>query len=141
MDLVIQGPRIYARAICAPANRGDRAAKLVHAHGVFRALVAALPYANGAVIAAGDYELDPCASCESPIEGINDTTVSVEFTHTLAGGEVRNGEGVVRRSGVHQLRRERPLEVEDGSFVNIGGEAIVGVRGIGPPEGCRETRE
>ena len=117
MDLIVQGPRIYARAVCAPANRGDRAAKLVYAHGVFRALVAALPDADGAVVTAGGDKLDARTACEGSVEGINDTAVSVEFTHALAGREVGDAQSVVGRDGVHQLGRERPLQIEHGGFV------------------------
>ena len=87
---------------------------------LLRALVAPLPHANRAVVTAGGDELDASASCESSVEGINDTTVSVEFTHTLAGREVCDVQGVVGGDGVQDLGRERPLQVEDGGLVQVG---------------------
>ena len=72
VNFVVQRARVYVRAVRTPAYGSDGASEFIHAHGVLRALVAALPHANGAVVAAGDYELDPCASCESSVEGIKD---------------------------------------------------------------------
>ena len=103
MNLVVQRPRIYARPVRTPRDRRDRAPELIHADGLLRALVAPLPHANRAVVTAGGDELDASASCESSVEGINDTTVSVEFTHTLASREVRYTESVVGGDGVHEL--------------------------------------
>ena len=133
VNFVVQRARVYVRAVRTPAYGSDGASELIHAHGVLRALVTALPHANGAVIAAGDYELDPCASCECSVQGINDTTVSVEFTHTLASREVRDTESVVCGDGVHELRGERPLKVEDRGFVDVRNETIVCVGRISTP--------
>ena len=109
MDFIVQRPCIYARPVRSPRDGRDRAPELIHAHGLLRALVASLPHANRAVVTAGGDELDASASCESSVEGINDTTVSVEFTHTLAGREVCDVQGVVGGDGVQDLGRERPL--------------------------------
>ena len=133
MDFIIQCPRKYARPVCTPSNRGDRAPELVHAHWLLRALVAPLPDTDGAVIAAGGNELDASASCESSVQGINDTTVSVEFTHALASCEVCDVQGVVGRDSVEDLGCEGPLEVEDGGFVEVGYEAVVGVWRVRAP--------
>ena len=50
-------------------------------------------------------ELDAGASCESSVEGINDTTVSVESTHTLACREDCDIQGAVSGDGVQDLGR------------------------------------
>ena len=109
VDLVVQRTRVYARAVCTPAYRGYGAAQLIHAHWVLRALIASLPDADRAVVPASSDKLDPSAACERSVQGINDTAVGVEFTHTLAGREVRDTEGVVCRDSVHELGRKRPL--------------------------------
>ena len=106
MDFIVQRPCIYARPVRSPRDGRDRAPELIHAHGLLRALVASLPHANRAVVTAGGDELDASASCESSVEGINDTTVSVEFTHTLASREIRHTESVVCGDGVHKLGGE-----------------------------------
>ena len=95
VNLIVQCSRKYACPVCAPSDRGDWAPKLVHAHRLLRALVSPLPNADGAIITASGHELDASTSCESSVEGINDTTVSVEFTHALASREVCDVQGVV----------------------------------------------
>ena len=109
VNLIVQCSREYACPVCAPSDRGDWAPKLVHAHRLLRAFVSPLPNTDGAIITTGGNELDASTSCESSVEGINDTTVSVEFTHTLAGREVCDVQGVVGGDGVQDLGCERPL--------------------------------
>lgn len=133
VDFVVQCSRVYTRAIRTPADRRDGTSQLVHAHGLLQAFIPTFPYTNCSVITAGDDELDTCASCECSVQGINDTTVSVEFTHTLASREVRDTESVVCGDGVHELGGERPLKVEDGGFVDVGNETIVCVGRISTP--------
>ena len=109
MNLVVQRSRIYARPVRTPRDRCDRAPKLIHTHRLLRALVATLPDANRAVVTTSGDKLDPCASCESSVQGINDTTVSVESTHTLASCQVRHAQIVVGGNGVDDLGCEGPL--------------------------------
>ena len=136
VDFVVQCSRVYTRAIRTPADRRDGTSQLVHAHGLLRAFIPTFPYTNRSVITAGDDELDACASCECSVQGINDTTVSVEFTHTLAGRQGCDVECVVGGYGVHELGREGPLQVEHGGFVDVGDEAVVCVWRVCAPEGC-----
>ena len=105
VDLIVQRSCIYARPVRTPRDGRDRAPELIHAHGLLRALVAPLPHANRAVVTAGGDELDASASCESSVEGINDTTVSVESTHTLACREDCDIQGAVSGDGVQDLGR------------------------------------
>ena len=109
MNLIVQCSRKYACPVCAPSDRGDWAPKFVHAHRLLRALVSPFPNTDGTIITTGGNELDASTSCESSVEGINDTTVSVEFTHTLAGREVCDVQGVVGGDGVQDLGRQGPL--------------------------------
>lgn len=95
MDLIVQCASVYARAVRAPAYGRNWTAQLKHAHGCLWSLVASLPDSHGAVISAGHDKLNASSSCESPIEGINNSAVRVEFTHTLASREVRNAERAV----------------------------------------------
>ena len=107
--LVVQRTRIYARPIRAPAYRGDRAPQLVHAHGLLRALVAALPHADRPVVPAGRDELDARAAGECPVEGVDDAAVRVQLAYALPCREVGDGERVVCGDRVHELGGERPL--------------------------------
>lgn len=59
------------------------------------------------------------------------------FLDTLTGGNIREAQEVVCGDGVNGRRVERPLEVEDGCFMEAGQEAVVGVWRIGPPECCQ----
>lgn len=95
MDLIVQCAGVYTRAVRAPAYRRNWTPKLKHAHRCLRSLVAPLPNSHGPVISAGHDKLDAGSSCQSSVEGINDSAVRVEFTHTLASREVRNAERVV----------------------------------------------
>ena len=107
MDLIVQRPCVYTRSVRTPANGSDGTPKLIHAHGVLRTFITALPYANGSVVTASRDKLDAGASCECSVQGINDTTMSVESTHTLARREVRDAERMVGRSGVVIMFGER----------------------------------
>ena len=109
MNLVVQCARIYTRTIRTPADGGNWTAQLIHTDGVLWALVPAFPHANGTVVRSGDDELNASASCESSVQGINDSSVRMEFTHTLAGREVRDAQCVVSRNGIEYLRGKRPL--------------------------------
>lgn len=62
--------------------------------------------------------------------------MGAETTGTGSGGKVCIGEGMVGGDRVEKRGKEGPLEVEDGSFVDCGEKAIVGVWWVGTPEGC-----
>lgn len=133
MNLVVQRARIYARPIRTPRNRSNRTPELVHAHRMLRTLISSLPHTDCTVVSTCDDELDSSASCESSVEGIDDTTVGVQSTHTLAGRQVDHIQRMIRRNGVHELRCERPLEVEHGGFVYVRDETVVCVWGVCTP--------
>ncbi len=117
VNLIVQCAGVYTRTIRAPADGRNWTAQLKHAHRCFWSLVTSLPDTNGTVIGAGNNKFDASPSCESSVEGINNSAVRVEFTHTLASREVCDAESMVGRDGVEGLGGEGPLEVEDGCLV------------------------
>ena len=110
VDFIVQRHGIYARPVRTPRDGRDRAPELVHTHGLLRALVAPLPHANRAVVTAGvatSDELDAIAACESSVEGINETTVIVEFNGALD----RSNESLLRVFGAGDPGRVSLLRV------------------------------
>ena len=110
VDFIVQCPCIYARPVRTPRDGRDRVPELIHAHGLLRSLVASLPHANRAVVTAGvatSDELDAIAACESSVEGINETTVIVEFNGALD----RSNESLLRVFGAGDPGRVSSLRV------------------------------
>lgn len=135
VDLVVQRAHEHLRPIRAPTHRRRRTPNLQRRHRLPLPLRSALPHLHRAVVRRARHQLRAGAARDGAVERVHDRAMRAHAAHALARGQVRVAEGVVCAGGVEQRGAERPLEVEDGRFVQVLEEAVVGVWGVRAPEG------
>lgn len=136
VNLVVQRPNVDVLPVRAPAHTRHRTPHLPHRHALLAPIPISLPNLDRPVVRARHDEFHPRPARHRPVEGIDNPTVRADLFDALTSGDVREAEDVVCRDSVDRGRAERPVEVEDGGFVEAGQEGVVGVWRIGPPERC-----
>lgn len=100
MNLIINSTNIHICTIRTPRNGRHRASHLERRNGVLPRVLASLPYFHRAVIRARSHQLGPSAPRHRPIHRIDNFAVRTNAAVSLAGGDVRHAEHVVRGDGV-----------------------------------------
>jgi len=133
VDLVVQRANVDVDAVCAPADGCDGGFEVESDDGLLPSVFSSFPDLDCAVVGAGGDELGAAAAGHGAVDGVDDFAVGADFAEALAGCEVYCCEEVVCGDGVEGWGAERPLEVEDGGFCEVGDEAVVGVWRVGAP--------
>ena len=141
MNLVVDGSGIDHRAVCTPAHRSHRAANLPHLHWSFRAVVAAFPYSDRAIVAPGHDELSTSDTTDSPVKAVDNPAVRTKLTNAFPRSERDDIEGVVCGRSVNERMDEREVYVEYRCLVQGRKKAVVCIRGVGLPQSFRPYGE
>ena len=141
MNLVVDGSGIDHRAVRTPAHCRHGAANLPHLHWSFRAVVAAFPYSDRAIVASGHDELSTRDAANSPVKAVDNSAVRTKLPNAFPRGERDDIEGVVCGRSVDERMDEREVHVEYGGLVQSREKAVVCIRGVGLPQSFRPYGE
>ena len=100
MDHIVEGASIDSRAVGTPGHASSRTTEFKHRHWVLTPFVSPFPHAYSAVVACGGEELDPCATCQCPVNRVDDLTVGTESSNALPRSQISICKSVIGRDSV-----------------------------------------
>ena len=137
MNFVVQCADEHVLSVGAPADRRDRTAYLENSNACLVTLLAAFPYPHRPIIRACRNQLNASATGHCPVERINDSAMCAYFLDALASSDIRHVQNVIRADCIESRGVQRPLQVEDGCFVETREQSVIRVRRVCPPKRYR----
>jgi hypothetical protein len=100
MDHIVEATGIDNRAVGTP---GHATTEFKHRHWVITPFLSPFPHACAIVACRGE-ELDPCATCQYPVNRVDDLTVGTESSNALPSSQISICKRVIGRDSVKKRR-------------------------------------